>query len=223
MKISKDTISALQNFSTINSNILIQEGNVIKTISEAKNIFASAEISESFPTEFGIYDLNEFLSVLDLVEDPNLDFGEKSVKISNKNQSVDYFYSSSELITHPSKDVKMPDSELTIQLSQSVLSKIKKAASVLGHSNVIISGSNGKVSLSVSDPNNSSANTFSIVIDDDNECKESFSFVLLINNLKLLNGNYTVNISSRLISNFVHESGNVQYWIALEKNSTYGK
>lgn len=223
MNISKDTISLLQNFATINSNILIKQGNVIRTISEAKNILATAEISESFPTEFGIYDLSEFLSVFDLVENATLDFKEKSVRIQNDNQSVEYHYSSPELITHPSKDVKMPDAEVTVNISQSVLSKVKKAAAVLGHSTLIIQGRNGEVRLIVADPNNSTSNTFDIVLDKDNSCRESFSFVILINNLKLLNGDYTVNISSKLISNFNHQSLPLQYWIALEKNSTYGE
>lgn len=223
MNISKDTISILQNFASVNSNILIQSGNVIKTISVAKNILASAEIAETFPREFGIYDLNEFLSVFDLIEDASLDFGDKSVVLSNKNQSVEYHYSAPELITHPSKDVKMPSSEVEVNLSQSVLSKIKKAASVLGHSNLIIQGDNGEVRLIVGDPNNKSSNTFDIILDSDNPCKEKFSFVLLINNLKLLNGDYKVVFSSKFISNFINQNVPLQYWIALEKNSSYGE
>ena len=66
MKLSNKTLEVLKNFSNINQNILIEEGNVVRTISTMKNILGSATITESFPIEFGIYDLNEFLGVMSL-------------------------------------------------------------------------------------------------------------------------------------------------------------
>ena len=39
--------------------------------------------------------------------------------------------------------------------------------------------------------------------------------------MKILPGDYDVTISSKLISNFKHKDLNVQYWIALEKTSTF--
>jgi hypothetical protein len=46
MKISKPTIEILKNFSQINSNILIREGNLLRTISVGMNIFARATVEE---------------------------------------------------------------------------------------------------------------------------------------------------------------------------------
>ena len=62
MQFSNDTIDILKNFSEINQNILVKEGNTLSTISVMKNILADAEITETFPKEFGIYDLNDFLA-----------------------------------------------------------------------------------------------------------------------------------------------------------------
>ena len=59
MKISKETLDVLKNFSAINPNLVINEGNKLSTIAEAKNIMASTTVSETFPKEIGIYDLNE--------------------------------------------------------------------------------------------------------------------------------------------------------------------
>ena len=61
MQLHNDTIDILKNFSEINQNLLVKEGNTLSTISVMKNILADAEVSESFPKEFGIYDLNDFL------------------------------------------------------------------------------------------------------------------------------------------------------------------
>ena len=72
MELNEDTLQILKNFASINSNIVFDEGSTIKTISEAKNILSEATISESFPQKFGVYDLNEFLGVLGLVDKPSL-------------------------------------------------------------------------------------------------------------------------------------------------------
>ena len=55
MKISDNTKDVLKNFSTINSGIRVKEGNKLETISNMKNILAVATVSESFPTNFSIY------------------------------------------------------------------------------------------------------------------------------------------------------------------------
>ena len=97
MKLSESTLSLLKNFSTINQSILFKQGSRLRTISVMKNILAEATINEEFPKDFGIYDLNEFLSVLGLVDDPNLDFSEDSVKVLGSGANVKYFYSQKEL------------------------------------------------------------------------------------------------------------------------------
>ena len=38
MKISNDTLAILKNFASINSNVLIKPGNMVKTISPVKNV-----------------------------------------------------------------------------------------------------------------------------------------------------------------------------------------
>ena len=86
MKLSKETLSLVKNFSGISSNLLLKQGNTLNTISAQKNVMASTTVSESFPQEFGIYDLNEFLGALTLFEDPELDFRDKYVNIKVKDQ-----------------------------------------------------------------------------------------------------------------------------------------
>ena len=95
MQLSNDTVEVLKNFSTINPNLVIEPGQKIQTISESKTVMAKAEIVEDFPNQVGIYDLNEFLSVLNLIESPSLDFKDKYLTVSggsNIAQQVQYFY-----------------------------------------------------------------------------------------------------------------------------------
>ena len=222
MNISDDTLKVLQNFASVNPNLVLKPGQKVKTISEAKNIMAIAEITEDFPVEFGVYDLNEFLSVHGLIENAAVTFDEKSLTMSNGDQKIKYFFAETEILTQPTKDITMPNAEVGVNLSEKVLDQIKKAASVLGHTELSLKGDNGVVTASVLDVKDATANTFDIVVDKDNSCKEEFNFVVNIPNLKLLPGDYYVLISSKLISNWQNTNYPVQYFIALERTSSFG-
>lgn len=222
MQVSNETIEVLKNFAGINPNIVISPGQKLKTISEAKNIMAEADITEDFPLEFGIYDLHEFLSVLTLVDNPQLDFDENFVKVTNGGLNVKYFYSEKDILTTPQKDINMPECEVGVNISVDQIDTIKKAAAVLGHGELVIKGDNGKVTAEVYDTQDSTSNTFSLVLDEDNQCKDSFSFIFNMPNLKLMGGDYYVNISSKLISHWTNSDYPVNYFIALEKGSSFG-
>ena len=224
MELNDGTLQVLKNFSGINQNILIKEGNTLWTISEARTVLARAAVKEQFPKNFGIYDLNEFIGVLSLVDTPRLKFDDDYVTIgdSTGRSKVKYFFSAEEMLTTPQKDITMPDAEVKFVLTNDTLNKLKRAAAALGHSEVSISNNNGVLSLSVVETQNSTSNTFSMDIDGEYNQEANFKFVLNIANLKILPGDYDVEISSKLITQFSHKEHDVQYWIALEKTSTYG-
>ena len=224
MELNENTLTVLKNFSGINPNLLIRQGTTVKTISEARNVVATAVVEQEFPQDFGIYDLSEFIGVLSLVDVPRLKFAEEYVTVgdSTGRSKVKYFFSPEETLTTPQKDIIMPESEVKFTLTNDTLNKIKRAASALGHDEVSITGKDGVISLSVVDSQNSTSNAFSIDIDGEYPEGVDFNFVLNISNLKIITGDYDVQISSKRISTFKHKELNVQYWIALEKTSSYG-
>lgn len=227
MQLSENTISVLKNFSTINPNLVFKEGNQVKTISVAKNILATATLGEVIPKEFGIYDLNEFLSVVGLFDKPTLDFTENSVKIKDAagNQAVTYFFSSMENLTTPSKDITMPKCEIEFTLSEADLSKLRRAAATLGVSEVSVCGEEDETSITVkvSDTKSATSNTFELNISSTNLVRPSTKFQMVFNigNFKFAPGDYRVQLSSKLISNFKSTSSKIEYWVALEKSSVF--
>ena len=223
MELNEKTLEILRNFATINQNILVKQGKTLRTISEARKVLAKAEIEEEFPLDFGVYNLNEFIGALSLVDKPNLSFKENYVEIgdSSGRSKIKYFFASQDTLTYSEKDITMPDAEVKFSLDESTIKRLKNAASTLGHKELIITGNNNLINLSVSDSQNSTANSYTIDVDGTYE-SEMFKFILDIENLKILNGSYDVNISSKLISNLINKDTNIQYWIALEKTSNYG-
>jgi hypothetical protein len=221
IKLSNPTLDVLKNFAAINSNLVVRAGQPLATISEAKNIMALATISESFETDFGIYDLNEFISMFSLMTEPELDFSPGAVVFKSGRTSASYRFADENILTSPKNKITMPSTDLTVTISAEVLGQVRKAAGVLGHSIVSIGGNDGVVTLSVVDPKNSSSNTFSVILDDANAQTSTFDLQFLIANLKVLAGDYEVNISSKLISHWKNQSQDIQYYIALEKTSSF--
>lgn len=224
MELTNFSMNVLKNFASINSNIVISPGNDITTISEAKNVLAQAKVSEEFSQGFGIYDLNEFLNVVGLVDGPRLRFENEYVLVGDASgrAQIKYYFSDTEMLTTPSKLITMPSTDVSFFLDQGTLNNLKRAASVLGHSQLVIEPSEGAVKLSVVDIENSTSNGYAIDVDGEYE-EEKFKFVLNITNLKMIAGDYNVSISSKLISEFKSTDNDLTYWVALEKSSTYGE
>ena len=224
MEISAETVNVLRNFSGINGNLIIKPGNVLMTISEAKNILAEATVEETFDSVVGIYDLTEFLNMLGLVDKPSVKFeqGFMSLASNSGREHIKYFYADTEMLTSPTKPIVMPSADVWFTLDQSTLGGIKKAASIFGHTQMVIEPDNGAIRLSVNDPENKTSNTYSVVVDGGYD-DSTFNFVLNISNLKMVSEDYQVKISSKLISEFTNSDETLKYWVALEKSSTYGE
>ena len=223
MKLSEHTTSVLKNFASINQNLVIKEGKTISTMSAMKNIVAKAEVDEDFPREIAIYDLNEFLAALSLFTNPVLDFSENHVMITEEGKtgnSLKYFYSDPSVVTTPSSEITMPETEVKFSLDSGDLSKVQRAASVIGSPDLVLEKNGTGSYLTVKDKKNDTANNYSL--DVDAEGNGEYNFFFKVDNLKLLPTNYDVNVSSKNISHFKSQAGNaVEYWIALEPESSY--
>lgn len=222
-KLSKETLAILKNFASLNSNILVEEGNVLQTITPTKNVMARAVVEESFSTQFGIWDLSKFLSVVSMFETPEFTFEDKYVTIGDgKNSSVKYHYSDPSLLTVPTKQVNMPDTALTIQLKHNVFNELTKAASVLQVSDLRIcpSEDGSEILGIVHDASDPTSNHYSVALGD-NTVDEKYQFDFKINLLRLFPGNYTVDFTETVISQFTHDDLDLTYWVALETSSKF--
>ena len=222
MKLNQNTQDILKNFSEINTNILIKPGSELNTISTMKNILAKATINESFDKEFGIYDLNEFLSVVSSLDKPELTLQEKHMTISTEGSrsKVKYFYSDPSVIVSPTKDVKMPESDVTFTLSESNLVQLRKMAAILSSPDLALVGTkDGDVVLKVCDKKNDTSNKFDIVVGEN--ATANYTFYFKVENLKMISGDYDVAVSSKSIAHFTNTKLPIQYWIALEPDSVF--
>ena len=208
MKISKETLSVLKNFATINGNILIKAGNRLSTISAQKNVMASTTVQENFDGEFGIYDLNEFLGVYSLFDaDPELAFDEKFVTVANGKSKVKYFAADPSVLASPTKDALPVDADM-----------IMKTSSVLRSGDVSFIGDGSNVSVVVADKKNATSNSWDATLGTTDKV---FKVNFRIDNFKMLDGDYVVSISKKRISKFASKMNDLTYFIAVEADSTF--
>ena len=221
MKLSDKTLTLLKNFSSINQSILFKKGSSLKTISVMKNILAEATIEEDLPTDFGIYDLNQFLNGLGLHQNPDLDFENQGHVVIREGRSrTKYFFADPNVIvTPPDKEITLPSEDVSFELSTSHLDKLLKAAAIYQLTDLAVVGGDGVVKIVVRDKKNDTSNDFSIVV---GETESTFSFNFKVENIKILPGTYDVVVSQKLLSRFTCRDYDLTYYIALEPDSTFG-
>ena len=221
MKLSETTVNLLKNFSSINQSILFKEGSKLRSISVMKNILVEANVTEDFPKDFGIYDLNQFLNGLSLHQSADLDFtNDQYVVIKEGKMRSKYFFADpTVIVAPPEKDISLPTEDVCFILSSQQLEKLKKAASVYQLPDISVIGENGVIKLVARDKKNDTSNDFSIIV---GETDQDFVFNFKEENLKIVPGSYDVVVSQKLLSKFTNQNIDVTYFIALEPDSTFG-
>ena len=221
IKISDNTISILRNFSDINANILFTPGKTLNTMSTMKNIMAKADVEETFETEFGVYDLPEFLRALDSFQQPVLKFnGSANLKIQDEKSTLSarYAFADKSTLRYPSKQISMPDKTVTFTLNNSDYESVKKLYTNLSLPDIAFKGEKGKIKLVALDKKNSNSNESSVTI---GETDLEFTAYVKAENMKIIPGDYDVALSKAKIAHFINKKVKVQYWIALEADSVF--
>lgn len=234
MKLSETTINILKSFSTINTGIELQPGNTLKTISPQKSIMAKAEVPDTFPGAGCFYELPRFLGALTLFDQPQLDFNEKFVTIRDAKRSLNYTFADPQMIvTPPAKEVQLPSVEVEATLTWADINNTMRAASVMSLPEIAISSEGSSISLEAISSKNPTADKYTTVVDS-NSSGKTFKVVFKLENLKLLNMDYKVELSSKGIAKFtslnnktwkddkqqISAGPQLTYWIATEQNSS---
>ena len=215
MKLSDNTLTVLKNFASINSGVVLNKGNVQKTISPEKSILVEASIEDDIPVEFGIYDLNQFLGNVTTLRNPELTFHDKYVTLDDGELSFDFYACSSNLIiTPPDKELVLKNVDVKFSLPSATSQKLIKMAAMNSLPNLSVEGNNGGLHLLIHERANDTSNRGSIKIGD--YAGNDFISTFKTDNLKLVPDDYEVEVQNGAFAKFVNKSGNLKYFIALE-------
>jgi len=193
MKISSKTVSLLQSFAQISPNLLVKMGNKLATRNSVNSIQARAVVEETFPQQFAVYDLGQFLMLLSMSQTPDIEFHEKHLEIKHGGGVNHTFnYADESLVTAPADTPPQLEHLYSFKLSAANINMIVKTASVVSATMMNIVSKNGKVTLSVNDPKNSTAHSLTQPL---GESDMSFDVKMAIDTFKIVPGDYTVHVS----------------------------
>ena len=215
--LSKTTLDVLKNFATINSSIVFRAGNTLRTISNAENILAKCTSEETFPVDFAIYDLSQFLSGISLFNDPQLDFSRDDfVRIVGNGRAVKYYFSDPEITlkSAPEKNVNFPGADIQFNLTEHDLVALQRSSGVYGLPDMSFQSKDGEIQLVLKDKENDTSNTYKQSVSG--TCTGDYSLDVKIENIRLLPGDYNVKVSKGLISEWNSTNLDLTYYIALE-------
>lgn len=226
MKLSQETTAILKNFSHINQGIYFKKGNVISTMSPQKNILADATISEEIPQDFGIYDLNNFLSVTSLFkEGSELEFDDKHVIIKGLGGRSKIKYritDPSMIVVAPDKRPNLPSVDVKFTFSKDDFEWVIKTATVLGAPHLAVESDGSTVKLVTFDESNDASHTNSLELSDVDPQGNVFKLIFKTENLKVIPDSYVVEISSKGISTWTSTTSELKYWVTIETSSKFG-
>ena len=215
MKLSKTTLATLKNFSTINQSIVIKPGNILETISNVKDIYARSSIEETFDKQVCIYDLNEFLGVVSLFEDPDLELGDESLTLKQGKITQKYFYADPTVVTSPPDNgVTLPSEELHTNLDRNTLSMIIRACSINNATDLTFSNKG----ILAHDKSIPSSNVFSVDIP---ETSDVYELSISVDKLKMVPDDYKIAICTKGLVKF--EGNYITYYVALQPEGNYAK
>jgi hypothetical protein len=224
MKLSDETIAILKNFSTINQSLQFKNGNVLKTISPLKTIFAEATVTEQFPSTFALYDLNKLLAKISLYKDADLGFGADRLTIatSDNKKSDSIKYCSEKLITvPPEKSITLSDPDCEFSLSQEDLEWMRKSAGISGSPNFVFESDGTTITFMATDLKDDSSDQSKIEIGTSDK---KFRVAMKVENFKMMDGSYDVAVSSKGMARFKNKNVDITYFIAIEAaNSKFGE
>jgi hypothetical protein len=219
MKLSNETLTVLKNFSAINQNIQFKKGSKLTTVSAGKTVLAQANLKDDFPQDCCVYDLNQFLNVLNLRKDTEIDFNEPNIIFKAGRASTKFRMTSKEMIvTPPEKEITLPSVDCSFTLTSEDYDDLMKATNALSSPHISVSSDGESVDLVSFDAVDNSAHTNSISVGQGNGKK--YNIVFKTENIKLISGSYDVSISFKGIGHFKNTKEDIQYWIAFEAKET---
>lgn len=217
MKINNKTLNILKNFATINPSIIVKPGNTLKTISSSKTILARAEVPDTFEYPFAIYNLSQFIGCISMFTDPDLDFDESSVTISDAKNKIVYHYADSSIIlAPPDKDINIPSVDAEFKISATDIPSVAKALSILELTEIAFVGDGDNIFIQAVDSKNPSSNQYSVKV---GATDKVFKAIFKPDNLKMIPDDYIVTLSSKGLSKFTGTEAT--YYVAIEATSTF--
>jgi len=172
--------------------------------------------------------MHRFLGSLSLFAEPEIEFKERYLEISEgkkttddadtSDRSVKYIYTDESLVTAaPEKYLTLPSVDVEFKLTAKVLSDVIRAAGILSLPEIVLMGDGEGLYIQAIDTKNPTSDVYKIKL---SATDKKFNFIFKLEYITaLMSDDYEIQLSKSRLSYF--KGNNIEYWIILEQNSTY--
>ena len=141
MILSKETLDILYNFSTINQNIFINKGNILRIKSSQRIIYGEAVIPDSFPEDFAISNLKQFLSLVNTFNLYDISFEKEKLVIHSEGKySVNYPYADPNTVEGVKNPLSIKNAFIKLTLNEDDITKTHSIGNIFGLNMFTIEG-----------------------------------------------------------------------------------
>jgi len=214
------TLSLINELSIVNPSMVLdkEDGNVvIKSSSSDRSvayIFTAPEDHFEFEgDECAFYNYGEFYKLFSVMDHPSIKQNGSDLVMSKDRSTMKYRLSKSEIIPRGFNSVEFEDADVEVRLSAEYLKKLYTfvSNSMLNANRLKLKGEGKELTLTLE--NSKSPNSFSEVIDLENEVNEDFEFVISTSIFQNLPSNLDFTFSAK-------EEGIVEFKLITETGVT---
>jgi hypothetical protein len=203
--LNKDTQKILRDLSTISTTAIVSHPITgIQDIDRSIVAFINVEdMGEAEFEDFGLMSISEFLNVIDLVDDADIEIENRIATIKNSSTTTKYYTTDISIIeeaygTKPAilDNIDKAIEAATFEISAEQLSKLGKTSNALKVNDLVIRpNKDGGLELDITDSLKSDSNTMKTIIDG--ECQDSdMEIVIDMNNIrKIPGGSYSIRVA----------------------------
>ena len=219
MKLSSSTANLFEYYKTINNTILLEAGNLLRSMSPSQTVYVTTKIQDTFPADAGIYDLGKFMSVLKMfnLEDTEIEFHDTHLTLVQGEKKAIYKTCMPNLIMIPDRDF-IPEQEDIVcrsKLLNTDLQSLLNAMRTLKYENISIAGEDGNLYLKTLSVLDRDSDIFSIRI---GKAERNFTAILDASVFKIIPDDYILSLDT----NMIHLRSKISnYWITLSEESDF--
>lgn len=204
MKISKETLEIFTAISRLNAKAPIN-GAVFKKGSRIKvRRYKSAmpvlyaDIQESFPRDFAVQDIQKFIALFSILEDPDLIFEDNYIEFRSGKKRAKIRYVAEHLIEPDpqffEKEIKMPSRDFICEVDKGLLKSINEAAAMFQSPEIAFTGDGAKVMLTTYNTRDPKSDKLEVEV---GESDWKFNMIIDIDLIQFLKRDYKVSICNR--------------------------
>jgi hypothetical protein len=233
MRLARNTIAVLRNFSKINSGLWFVKGHTLRTVHPEKFMLAEAGLDEECPAEACLYPLKDFLSLIATSQNPlqltfdttaSKDFPQGYVtvhEVGTQTRIGSMAFCPPGYVRTPPQKRMLVEKDFSFDLTAADLAYLTiqpdKSKSAIRSSKIMLCSSGDTVRLQ-----KMKDDSILGFIEVRNTLPDTapFQSAIMTEHLKrLMTGPYSVHIAKKGVAHFLYKGFPLEYWIALENRT----